>query len=294
MATDWLFIDGSSLIFRAFYGVPATVRAPGGAQVNAVRGFLETLARLITTRRPSRLAVAADEDWRPAWRVELIPAYKSHRTAEPVPPLLEPQLPIIQRILDATGADFVGLRDYEAEDVIATWTAQAPGSVEIASGDRDLFALVEQGRVTVLYPEKTGLAVIDETEVTRRYGIPGRAYADFAVLRGDPSDGLSGLKGVGAVAAANLIRTHGGVAGVIEHAKLSEDQRDYLARAVRVVRPVADLPIGLPQGTRATYPADADRLHSLAVEHGVETPVEHLVQALRASLQRWHDTVSDP
>src|SRR5579864_8353545 len=238
MATDWLLIDGSSLIFRAFYGVPAGARSPDRAQVNAVRGFLDTLARLITTRKPSRLAIAGDEDWRPAWRVELVPGYKAHRTAEPVPPLLEPQIPIIKDVLDAVGVDFIGLRDYEAEDVIATWTTKAKGTVEIASGDRDLFALVEEGRVTVLYPEKTGLAVIDEAEVTRRYSIPGRAYADFAALRGDPSDGLPGLRGVGAVAASNLIRTHGSVDGVLERANLSDEQRDYLTRAIRVVRPV--------------------------------------------------------
>ena len=294
MSTDWLLIDGSSLIFRAFYGVPAGARSRDGAPVNAVRGFLDTLARLITTRKPSRLAVAADEDWRPAWRVELIPGYKAHRTAEPVPPLLEPQIPIIQDVLDAVGVDFVGLRDYEAEDVIATWTAKATGTVEIASGDRDLFALVEQGRVTVLYPEKTGLAVIDESEVTRRYSIPGRAYADFAALRGDPSDGLPGLKGVGAVAAANLIRTHGDVAQVIERATLSEDQRDYLTRAIRVVRPVTDLAIELPEGRRTGYPVDGDRLKALAAGYAIDNPVEHLVQALRAMLQRRHDPVPDP
>ena len=76
---DWLLVDGSSLIFRAFFGVPASVRAPDGHQVNAVRGFLETLARMLSERAPQRIAVADDADWRPAWRVELLPTYKAHR-----------------------------------------------------------------------------------------------------------------------------------------------------------------------------------------------------------------------
>ncbi len=221
MACDWLFVDGSSLIFRAFHGVPRSVRSPDGRPVNAVRGFLDTLARLVATRDPARIAVASDEDWRPAWRVELIPSYKAHRTAEPIPPELEPQMPIIHEVLDAIGVDFVGLADYEAEDVIATWTATTAGTVEIVSGDRDLFALIEDPRVCVLYPEKGGLAVVTEAEVTRRYGIPGRSYADYAILRGDPSDGLPGIKGVGAVAAADIIRRHGGVAGLLGDGRVS-------------------------------------------------------------------------
>lgn len=284
MACQWLFVDGSSLIFRAFHGVPRTVRSPDGRPVNAVRGFLDTLARLVTSRTPQRLAVASDEDWRPAWRVELIPSYKAHRTAEPVPPDLEPQMPLIHEFLDAIGIEFIGLPEYEAEDVIATWTAQTRGTVEIVSGDRDLFALVEDPRVRVLYPEKGGLTLVTEDEVARRYGIPGRSYADYAILRGDPSDGLPGLKGVGAVAAAGFIRTHGGVAGLLSDGQLSDAQRDYLGRAMRVVPPVADLPIELPEGRRSAYPADVDRLASLGRRHGVTSAAERLVRALGADL----------
>ncbi len=216
------------MIFRAYYGVPAGDPGPDGFYVNAVRGLLERLARLIAQRRPRHLAVADDEDWRPDWRVELIPTYKSHRVAEPVPPGLEPQLPVIRDLMAAIGVDMVGLADHEAEDVIATWARLAPGTIEIASGDRDLFALVETPRVCVLYPEKAGLAVIDEDEVTRRYHIPGRRYADFAILRGDPSDGLPGLRGVGAVTAAGMIRRHGDIAGVLRDRELRDADREYL------------------------------------------------------------------
>ena len=280
MSCDWLFVDGSSLIFRAFHGVPRSVRSPDGRPVNAVRGFTDTLARLVLSRRPRRLAVASDEDWRPAWRVELIPSYKAHRTAEPIPPELEPQMPLIHDVLDAIGIDFIGLADYEAEDVIATWTEKATGSVEIVSGDRDLFALIEDPRVCVLYPEKGGLAVVTEAEVTRRYGIPGRSYADYAILRGDPSDGLPGLKGVGAVAAADIIRRHGGVVGLLRDGRLPEHQRDYLARAARVVPPVRDLPVALPAGRRDSYPLDPQRLGVLTETHGLGSACDRLVLAL--------------
>ena len=285
MSCDWLFVDGSSLIFRAFYGVPKTVRSPDGRLINAGRGFLETLTRLLGTRHPGHIAVAGDADWRPDWRVALIPGYKAQRVAEPMPPGLIPQMPVIDAFLAAIGIDALGVADYEAEDVIATWTARATGSVEIVSGDRDLFALVEDQRVTVLYPEKGAWAVVDEAEVTRRYSIPGRRYADFAMLRGDPSDGLPGLKGVGAVAAASMIRQHGGVPAILEAHRLSEHDQDYLSRALRMVPPVSDLSIDLPRGRRDRYPDDPSALNTLMAEHGLQAASSRLVEALNDELR---------
>ncbi len=281
MSCDWLLVDGSSLIFRAYYGVPAGEPAPDGFHVNAIRGFLERLGRLIAQRRPRHLAVADDEAWRPDWRVELIPTYKSHRVAEPVPPGLEPQLPVIRDLLAAIGVDMVGVADHEAEDVIATWCRLAPGTIEIASGDRDLFALVQDERVCILYPEKSGMTVIDEAEVTRRYGIPGRRYADFAILRGDPSDGLPGLKGVGAVTAAGMIRRHGDIAGVLRERQLRDADREYLESAIRVVPPVDDLPIALPAGRRDSYPADEDAMQALAARFNARDACGRLLSAVR-------------
>ena len=280
MACDWLLIDGSSLIFRAYYGA---LRGPQNAQrkdTNAVGPFLERLARLIDQRRPRHLAVADDQAWRPDWRVELIPTYKSHRVAEPIPPALEPQVAVIQAILAAIGIDMVGVAEHEAEDVIATWCRLASGTIEIASGDRDLFALVEDPRVKVLYPERAGLAVIDEAEVTRRYEIPGRRYADFAILRGDPSDGLPGLRGVGAVTAASMIRRHGSIAGVLRERQLSEADRAYLESAMRVVAPVEDLPIDLPPGRRDSFPDDEAALRALAARFGVGDACARLLDAV--------------
>ena len=280
MSCDWLFVDGSSLIFRAYYGVPESVRSPDGRTVNAVRGFLETLTRTLGVRDPRHLAVASDADWRPDWRVALIPSYKAQRVAEPIPPGLIPQMPIIDEFLAAIGIDAAGVPDYEAEDVIATWTAQADGKVEIISGDRDLFALIEDPRVAVLYPEKGGWNIIDEAEVMRRYGIPGRHYADFAMLRGDPSDGLPGLKGVGAVAAAAMVREHGGIEALIAAGRLSDANREYLTRALRVVPPVPDLPIDLPVGRRGRYPADPEGLNAVMAKHGLQAASSRLVEAL--------------
>jgi len=270
------------MIFRAYYGVPAGDPGPDGFHVNAIRGFLERLGRLVAQRRPRHLAVADDEAWRPDWRVDLLPTYKSHRVAEPVPTGLEPQLPAIGALLEAIGIDMVGVAEHEAEDVIATWCRLAPGTIEIASGDRDLFALIESPRVCVLYPEKSGLTVIDEDEVTRRYDIPGRRYMDFAILRGDPSDGLPGLKGVGAVTAAGMIRRHGDIAGVLRDRDLRDADREYLENAMRVVPPVDDLPITLPAGRRGSYPADEAAMRSLADRYGVREVCSRLLAALRS------------
>jgi 5'-3' exonuclease len=278
-----MMIDGPSLIFRAFFGAGSRQTTPGQV-VNGIPGFLDRLARVIVERRPARLVVAEDRAWRPAWRVELIPSYKSHRVAEPVPPDLAPQIPVMHRILKAAGVDVVGVDEYEAEDVIATLATLAAGTVEILSGDRDLFALVDGARVRVLYPARGGYAVIDEDEVSRRYGIPGRRYADFAILRGDPSDGLPGLKGVGSVGAAGMIRRHGSVEGVLRDRLLREADREYLERAMRVVMPAAELPLALPIGRSDRYPADQAELSSLLAEHDAEEAGGRLSAALQGVL----------
>ena len=276
----WLLVDGSSMIFRAFYAIPQTTRAPDGKLVNAVRGFLDSLARYITDRKPSHVAVTTDEDWRPDWRVKLIPSYKTHRTAEPVPYALEPQMPVIMQCLEAIGIDAVGLADYEAEDIIASLVAKVRPPVEIMSGDRDLFSLVRDREVVVLYPEKGGIAVVDEDEVARRYKIPGRAYADFAMLRGDPSDGLPGLAGVGAKTAADLVRKYGSVPAMLEAGVFRASDAEYLEKVQRLVPPVGDLKIKVPRGRRSRYPDDPARAEELGRRYGVASSIERLVKAL--------------
>ena len=277
---EWLLVDGSSLIFRAFYGVPQTTRAPDGMLVNAVRGTLDTLARLTTERKPKRIALATDEDWRPDWRVEILPGYKQHRTAEPVPHALEPQMPVVMECLEAVGIDVVGVTDYEAEDVIASLVARVKPPIEIYSGDRDLFTMVRDREIVVLYPEKTGLAVVDEADVERRYSIPGRAYADFAMLRGDPSDGLPGVAGIGAKKAADLVRRYGSVGAMLKAGIFRTADAEYLDKASRLVPPVTDLKIKVPPGRRDRWPADPARVEELGRRYGVASSFERLLKAL--------------
>lgn len=279
---EWLLVDGSSMFFRAFYAIPQTMRGPGGHLVNAVRGTLDTLARYVNDRKPRRLAFTTDEDWRPAWRVDLIKGYKEQRTAEPIPPALIPQVPIILDALTAAGVDIVGLEEYEAEDIVATLAAKVKPPIEIASGDRDLFSQVRDRDIIVLYPQKGGVAEVDEAEVARRYSIPGRAYADYAILRGDPSDGLPGIAGVGDKKAAELVTRYGSVAAMLEARVFSSANAEYLEKALRVVPPVRDLPIEVPRGRRDRYPEDAAKVEQLGKKYGITNNVERLVAALNA------------
>jgi 5'-3' exonuclease len=280
---DWLLVDGSSLIFRAFFGVPQTVVSPDGRPVNAVRGFLDYLARFLADRRPLHLAVATDEDWRPAFRVEALPSYKTHRTAEPIPPLLEPQMPIIMEVLAAFSIPAVGAAGYEAEDVIASLIGFAEGRVEILSGDRDLFALVRDPDVVVLYPKARGeLWVVDEAQIEAKYNIPGRAYGDFAILRGDPSDGLPGLPNVGEKTAAAMIRRHGSIEGVLWDGKITEADADYIKRAARVVLPVSTIPLERPDGRLRKEPENLEAIETLKMKYGLGGAVDRLLRALAA------------
>jgi 5'-3' exonuclease len=274
------------MFFRAFYAIPQTMRGPGGTLVNAVRGTLDTLARYVTDRKPLRIAFTTDEDWRPDWRVELIPGYKEHRTAEPIPPALIPQVPIILASLEAVGIDVVGLEGYEAEDIVASLAAKVKPPIEIASGDRDLFSQVQGTDVIVLYPQKGGMAVVDEAEVARRYGIPGRAYADYAILRGDPSDGLPGIAGVGDKKAAELVTKYGSVAAMLEAGVFRNANADYLQKAMKVVPPVRDLPIEMPRGRRDHYPEAPKKVEQLAAKYGIANNFERLIKALNGMPRR--------
>ena len=277
---EWLLFDGSSAIFRAFYGVPQSFKAPDGFLVNAVRGTLDRLANVITERKPRHVALTTDEDWRPDWRVELIPGYKVHRVAEPVPPALIPQMPVIMAALEAVGVDALGLKDYEAEDIIASLIPKLKTPIEIWSGDRDLFSQVRGTDIVVLYPEKAGLAVIDEAEVQRRYGIPGSAYSDFAILRGDPSDGLPGVAGVGPKKAADLVKRYGSIQGMIDAGVFRNADAEYLQKAQKVVPPVTTLDLPLPKGRRDRYPAEPEIVAEIARRYGVGSSLDRLVKAL--------------
>ncbi|MFY1615493.1 5'-3' exonuclease [Micromonospora sp. WMMD736] len=297
-----LLIDAPSLYFRAYFGIPeSAARTEDGTPVNAVRGFLDMLATLIRGRGADRMVCALDYDWRPAWRVELLPSYKAHRVApqggEVVPDTLSPQVPMILEVLDAVGITAVGANGYEADDVLGTLSVTQPGPVEVVSGDRDLFQLVDDARdVRLLYVGR-GVAKLDDCDdaaVRARYGVPADRYADFAALRGDPSDGLPGVPGVGEKTAARLIERYGSIDGILAALDDSDSSfapglrtklagaRDYLTVAPTVVRVALDvalpeLPTALP-----TAPADPERLLDLAGRWNLAGSARRLVDALAA------------
>src|SRR5262252_2306863 len=295
-----MLLDAASMYFRAFYGVPAeTMKAPDGTPVNAVRGFLDMIATLLRARHPDRLFACMDASWRPAFRVQAIPSYKRHRAnpdgSEQIPDALSTQLPIIVDVLSAAGIVMKWADGYEADDILGTLAAQATGPVEVVTGDRDLFQLVDDTRgIRVAYIGRgvSRLELIDEAEVTRRYQIPGRSYAAFAALRGDPSDGLPGVPGVGEKTAAALIRAFGSIEGIItaldaghggfprgSRDKL-EKARDYLDVALSVVKVADDAPLPEVDGTLPAVPPDAARLQELGDRWGLGSSLGRFVTAV--------------
>ncbi len=276
MTDRLMLLDTASLYFRAFYGVPDTVRAPDGRPVNAARGLLDMIAKLVSTYEPTHLVACWDDDWRPQWRVDLIPSYKAHRVAElveaapdieVVPDPLEAQVPIIREELAALGVPVLGAASHEADDVIGTLATRSPFAVDVVTGDRDLFQLVDDERdVRVIYTGRgmSNLDVLTEAAVVAKYAILPAQYADFAVLRGDPSDGLPGVTGIGEKTAATLLAAHGDLAGIVAAAERGEGMSagiaakilaagDYLTVAPTVVEVVRTLE--LPEtDTRITAP----------------------------------------
>ncbi|MET9804399.1 5'-3' exonuclease [Streptomyces sp. NPDC006368] len=300
-----MLLDTASLYFRAYFGVPDSVKAPDGTPVNAVRGLLDFIARLVQDHRPDELVACMDADWRPQWRVELIPSYKAHRVAEEtetgpdeeeIPDTLSPQVPVIEAVLDALGIARVGVAGYEADDVIGTLTGRAAGPVDIVTGDRDLYQLVDDARdVRVLYPLKGvgTLQVTDEAWLRSKYGVDGPGYADLALLRGDPSDGLPGVPGIGEKTAAKLLDAYGDLAGIMaavddpasrltpaQRGRLDE-ARDYVAVAPKVVRVAADVPLPEFDPALPAEPRDPAALEALAARWGLGGSLERLLSTLR-------------
>ncbi|HEY8532925.1 MAG TPA: 5'-3' exonuclease [Micromonospora sp.] len=296
-----LLVDAPSLYVRAFFGVPTSVTAPDGSPVNAVRGFVDMLTTVIRARRPDRVVCAFDEDWRPRWRVELLPSYKAHRLGpngrEALPEDLTAQVPVIREVLAAVGIPAVGAADCEADDVLGSLAATQPGPIEVLSGDRDLLQLVDDATpVRLLYCGRgmAQLRVYDEAAVREQYRVPAAAYVDLAVLRGDPSDGLPGVPGVGEATAARLINQFGSLAGVLAavddpasgltprlRAAL-RGARDYLAVASRVARVARDVPLPVVPATLPAAPADPARLEQLAQRWNVTRVLDRLVATLRS------------
>lgn len=304
MTDRLMLLDSASLYFRAFYGVPDTVRAPDGTPVNAVRGFLDIITRLVTTYEPTRLVACWDDDWRPQWRVDLIPTYKTHRVAEVtatgpdievVPDPLEVQVPIIRQTLDALGIPIVGAAEHEADDVIGTLATRADVPVDIVTGDRDLFQLVDDASdVRVIYTARgmSNLEIVTDETVVKKYGVLPSQYADFATLRGDSSDGLPGVAGVGEKTAATLLAAHGDLAGIRAAADAGEGMSagvrskilaalPYLDVAPTVVEVVKDLELPATDA-RLRAPDDTQRADAdaLAEQWALGTAMTRILDAL--------------
>jgi 5'-3' exonuclease len=296
-----MLVDAANLYFRAFYALPESITAPDGRPVNAIRGYLDMTAALIDRRRPTRHVACLDLSWRPAFRVELVPSYKAHRVAadggEEVPDTLSPQIPVLLEVLAAAGLATAGAEGFEADDVIATLAVRDPDTVEVVSGDRDLLALATD-RVTVLYTGK-GIAKMEPMgprEVRAKYGVPAAHYPDFAVLRGDPSDGLPGVPGVGEKTAAALVARFGAIEDILAAAAAGSDgfpsgaankvlaARDYLAVAPDAVRGRTDAGVAAVDDALPRSPVDPARLVELAEELGIESSVNRLLVAIAAAL----------
>ncbi|HEV7146339.1 MAG TPA: 5'-3' exonuclease, partial [Pedococcus sp.] len=288
-----MLLDSASLYFRAFFGVPDQRTDPSQPPTNAIRGFLDMIASLVTTHQPTHLVACWDNDWRPQFRVDAIPTYKAHRLldgsveAEETPDDLAPQVPVIRDALAAVGIPRLGADGFEADDVIGTLTARHKGTmaVDVVTGDRDLFQLVDDAAaVRVIYTARGGVRdpdLVDEAFLRTKYAVAnGPAYADMAVLRGDASDGLPGVAGIGEKTAATLIEKYGSLVALraaleagdpaikgAQRARL-EAGAAYLEVAPMVVRVAPDAPVAAVEMALPTQVADAALMSRVASEYG--------------------------
>lgn len=309
-----MLLDTASLYFRAFYGVPDSVTAPDGMPVNGIRGLLDIIAKLVGDYEPTALVACWDDDWRPRWRVELIPEYKAHRVAEVVPGGVDvedtpaglvPQVPVIRELLGELGIPVVGAQQAEADDVIgclarrAAKATPAGNAVDVVTGDRDLFQLVDDTvGVRIIYTARgmSKLELVTDAVVQAKYGIAPAQYAAFAAMRGDPSDGLPGVAGVGEKTAAGLLREFGDLDGILTaaadpatpmaagvRAKLTAST-EYLARAMPAI--AVGERVTLPEVDGTLRPLDAARLasvHALGERYNLGGSLDRALKALAAA-----------
>ena len=295
-----MLLDSASLWYRAYYGMPDTLLSPSGMPVNAIRGYLDMTARLIGMYSPDRIVACIEGDWRPSWRVDLFPDYKANRLEdesdeEEEPETLTPQIPVLLDLLDAFGIPMLGVDDYEADDVMAPFAVKEKGPIRVVTGDRDLFQMVDDKRdVKIVYLAR-GISqhdLVDSKWVAEKYGIPGDRYALFAMFRGDPSDGLPGVRGIGEKGAA-LIANHfatvdEALAGAkAEHPALTKslakkiiDGADYLKIAPTLVHCAKDVAIPKMDIAMPKKPEDLSTIYQMKDEYGLGASVDRLISAL--------------
>jgi len=295
-----MLLDSASLWYRAYYGMPDTLTAPDGTPVNAIRGYIDMTARLMSIYKPNRIVACLDGDWRPTWRVELFPDYKANRLEEEgdeeeEPETLTPQIPILLDLLDLFGIPVVGVDDFEADDVMATYAEVEKGPIRIVTGDRDLFQMVDDKRdIKVVYLAKGISAhdLVDIKYVSDKYQIPGERYALFAMFRGDPSDGLPGVRGIGengAVLIANNVSTadealagahagHDALPAAL--AKKIIGGTDYLKIAPTVVQVARNVALPQVDLSMPKAPADLSDIYRFKERYGLGASVDRLISAL--------------
>ena len=294
-----MLLDSASLWYRAFFGMPDTLVSPSGLQVNAIRGYLDMTSKLINLYKPNRIVACLEGDWRPSWRVELFPDYKMNRLdetgEEEEPDTLTPQIPILLDLLEALGIPMLGVDDYEADDLMATLAVNQPGPVRIVTGDRDLFQLVDDKRdVKIVYLAK-GVAnhdLVDLKWIERKYEIPGDRYGLFAMIRGDASDGLPGIKGIGEKGAASIAKQFTDLTEVMK-AAVSNDERltpnlrkkllesaEYAKIAPRLVGCATDVSIPEMKIHIPSEPLDSKKVQNIKNEYGLGTSVDRIMNAL--------------
>lgn len=295
-----MLLDSASLWYRAYYGMPDTLLAPDATPVNAVRGFIDMTSRLVSIYNPDRLVACLDGDWRPTWRVELFPDYKANRLdedgdEEEEPDTLTPQIPILLDLLDLFRIPVVGVDDFEADDVMATYAEVEKGPIRIVTGDRDLFQMVDDTRdIKVVYLAK-GIShhdLVDLRYVADKYLIPGERYALFAMFRGDPSDGLPGVKGIGEKGAALIANNFATVEETIAAAHASHEAlspalakkiiagTEYLKIAPTVVHVARNVPLPKLDLAMPTAPADLSAIYQFKERYGLGASVDRLISAL--------------
>jgi 5'-3' exonuclease len=297
--TRRLLLDASSLMYRAYFALPTSITDGRGQAINAAHGYLDMCARLVRDRRPQELVHAFDADWRPAPRVERYEAYKATRKEEPED--LGPQFDIVARVVGAAGMTVVEAPGWEAEDAIGTLCATAPkrDRVEIVTGDRDLIQLVRDPTVRLLFTRRGVSEVddLDEAGVEAKYGVPPSRYAEYAILRGDPSDELPGVPGVGEKTARALVQAYPSIDAMLTEASGTATRRplkgapglkarlagsaEYVA-AMRDVVPIrTDLDLESQQQDR-----DDEALDALGSRHRLTGPIRRLREALEATGRR--------
>jgi 5'-3' exonuclease len=294
-----MLLDSASLWYRAYFGMPNTLVSPSGMPVNAIRGYLDMTSRLIVKYKPDRLVACLEGDWRPSWRVELFPEYKLNRLdeegQEDEPDTLSPQIPILLEVLDALGLPLLGVDDYEADDLIATLSVEQTGPIRIVTGDRDLFQLVDEIRdVKIVYLAKgvSNHDLVDLDWISNRYEIPGERYALFAMIRGDSSDGLPGIKGIGEKGAANIANKFNSLPAAMEAAKLGDDRlspnhrkkllesSDYALIAPKLVNCATDVTIPKMDINLPKSPASMSDLIRLKDQYGLGASIDRIMNAL--------------